>query len=724
MTDNLPSLYEGVSQQSALVRSKGQLDELINGWPSIADGLGKRPPTENVAKLLGSAPANALVHEINRDVDQRHIAIATAGVIRVFDLNTGVEAPCYAPNGWGYLSDVTDWANDVAMFTVADYTFVVNRKRTCAMLPVGGDQLPANGAAAWLNRTHGVDENGVPYGPGVDYQYDVNPSGTLTGTVQSFTKLPTTATEGAIYKIAGTDETNFVSYYVRYSSGVWDETVQPGIQNGIDPGTMPHALARRPDGSFRFVPFAWAPRRVGDELTNPNPGFIGRSIRKVFFYQNRLAFLYDENAVLSCAGDFGNFWRMTVLDYLDSDVIDVSATTTQVSILYDAAPWNEGIILTSDQTQFSMTNGEAGLSPTSIAIRPVTSYHVNTRAGLATLGSEVYFSVERSGYAAVREYSLISGNSEATTAADITAHVPRFIPAGVSKLVPAEDANALFVLTDGAPSRLYVYQFYWLSSSEKAQSAWHYWDFGAGSKVLSAAYLGGSLVLVISRADGLFLERVNLQSGAKPASAPLQVYLDRRTELTGTYVAGTQKTTFNLPYAPTQSTFRLVRGTGAVTRPGSLVDPASYEWLSTTSLRVPGNETGYAVLGGNAYELRFKFSQQFPRRSDGTAVTSGRLQLRTMTVAYQGTGYFKTEVAPYGLDTVTEEVIPAKLAEFSGKIVGAADLILNKPVLHTGDYTFQVYGDAAQATISISNDSHVGSTFVAAEWLAFYWNRA
>src|SRR3546814_1269810 len=51
--------------------------------------------------------------------------------------------------------------------------------------------------------------------------------------------------------------------------------------------------------------------------------FIGRPIRDVFFYQNRLGFLVDENVVFSCAGDFGNYWRTTVLDYISSDVIDV-----------------------------------------------------------------------------------------------------------------------------------------------------------------------------------------------------------------------------------------------------------------------------------------------------------------------------------------------------------------------------------------------------------------
>ncbi|QOC54138.1 hypothetical protein [Caulobacter vibrioides] len=722
-TDSLPSLYNGVSQQSPLVRSKDQLEKMENGWASLATGLGKRAPTEHIARLMPTAPAKALVHEINRDATERYIVVAADGVLRVFDL-AGNEKSVTAPAGWGYLAGITDYAQDVSMTTVADYTFVVNRRVICQMDPVAADEVADPSYYIWLNRQTGLDALNNPFSAGAAYQYPVNPAtAALKGTVQRFDKLPASPTEGDIYRVTGDDSSNFVSYYVRRTGGVWDETVKPGLQNALNAATLPHALVRQSDGSFTFAPFSWAPRRVGDETTNPNPGFIGRSIRKVFFYQNCLAFLYDENAVLSVAGDFGNFWRMTVLDYLDSDVKDVAATSTKVSILYDAIPFSDGILLTSDQTQFSMTNGEAGISATSIAIRPVTSYEVNTRAGLAAIGSEVYFATESSGWASIQEYSRVTGG-ESTTAADVTAHVPNYLPAGVHRLIPAGDRKALFVLTDGEPSRAYAYQFYWVSDAEKAQSAWHWWDFGAGTRVLAGAYVGGFLYVVIDRGDGVYLERMNLQAGAKPAGASAQVYLDRRVVVTGQYDAGQNRTTFVLPYAPDKANFRLVLGDAYTLRPLSLVDPSSYSWYNATTLWVPGPLTAGPVIGGLRYTLRLQFSQQYARRGDGSAITTGRLQLRTWTVSYRDTGFFRTEVAPYGQDVTVGEVIPGKVADFSGKIVGAADLILNKPVFHTGKYRFQVYGDATQATITITNDTHVGSTFLAAEWEAFYWNRA
>ena len=139
---------------------------------------------------------------------------------------------------------------------------------------------------------------------------------------------------------------------------------------------------------------------------------------------------------------------------------------------------------------------------------------------------------------------------------------------------------------------------------------------------------------------------------------------------------------------------------------------------------VPGNAVAGSCIAGEKYTFRYQFSPVFPRRPGNLPITSGRTQLRTMVVNYRDSGFFRTEVAPYGSDPVTEAIIPAKLAQFSGKVLGDEDLILNAPAFHTGDYRFQVYGRADTATVALVNDTHVPSIFIGAEWEALYWNRA
>ena len=724
----IPSMIGGVSQQSDLVRSPDQMQDQTNGWSDIASGVSKRPATQLVAKLMANAPSNAFVHAMNRDISEQFIAIIADGVIRVFDVMSGEERTVRAPGGWAYLSTATDYASDFDAVTVADYTFLTNRKVTCAMGAMGADTQPDEAYQIWLNRNIGRDPNGVEFSPGSAYQYEPNPVlGAFKGTVQRFDKLPPatggTPSEGDVWQVRGDDSSDFISYYVTYRSGGWDECVKPGLVNAIDYRTMPHALISEADGSFTFAPFSWASRKLGDENNNPNPGFVGRSIQRVFLYQNRLAFLYDESVGMSESGQFGNFWRMSQTDYLDTDPIETTATSTKVAKLYDAVAHADGIFMTSDQTQFAMSNGEIGLTAASIAIRPATNYTVNTKAGLTACGSEIYFAVEKSGYASVREYTRLSG-SDATSAADVTAHCPTLIPAGVHALVAADDLNAIFALTQGSPQSIFVYQFYWSSSDEKSQSAWHRWDFGAGTEIVSATYLQGLLYIITKRGDGLWLEKVELQRGAHPANVDHDIFLDRRTAVQGVMNETAQRTHFVLPFKPVRDRFRIVRTNAFTGRAETLIDPQSYEWVSDTEVRVPNSEIAGPVIIGEAYEFSLEFSKQFIRDQQGVAKTSGRTQVRSFTVNYVDAAYFKVVVAPYGTDDAVEEIIPSKLAEMTGRTLGADTLKLNKPGYHTGSYRFLVMGQNTHARIRLVNDTHVGSTFVSAEWEALYHNRA
>ena len=719
----IPALYNGVSQQPPLLRSPDQNQEELNTWATLAEGVGKRPPSEHLAFIAEDLGDNPLVHYVNRDITERYIVIVTQNEIKVYDHLTGLEKTVNAPGGYGYLT-----GGSFRAVTIADYTFIVNTAKYCELAALGTDASYDPSYYRWLN---GRPIDGVGIGDlsgglwdgmvkGGVLQYQPNPgAGSYAGEVASLEKLPETAPDGTMYKITGSVETAFVSYYVRRSGAVWDETVANGLNNALDATTMPHALVREPDGTFTFAPFSWQNRRVGDENTNPPPTFIGRTIKDVFFYQNRLGFLVDENVVFSCSGDFGNFWRNTILDYVVSDVVDVAVTTTNVALLNYALAFGNGIMAFADQTQFSLSNSEEGLTPESVAIKPVTSYEMNTKVRPVTIGTEVYYCGDQAGSSIVWEYTR-NDDSDGLSAAEITAHVPHYLPANLIKLIAAPNVKALFALT--GTGDIYVYQFYW-NGNEKVQSAWRKWNMDGN--VIAGDYFDGHLYLLTQRADGVHLERASLEANTKPPEQNHQVYLDRRCVLTGTYNPVTGRTSYTLPYPANQSLFRLIRSKTHPTAPGSLVNPATYQWTSPTTMSVLGQEP-VAVTAGEKYLMRLEFSRPFPQDYQGRLLTTGRLQLRTFTLYYTDTGFFRTEVSPYGTSVApdVEEIVPAKLADFTGKVVGSQELTLNTPSFQTGSYSFQIYGDAAQCTIAVTNDTHVGSTFVSAEWEGFFVSRS
>lgn len=710
-----------MSRQPPILRSSDQTEDELNTWAALSSGVGKRPGTEYIAKLTDSLPAGAHIHSINRDSSERYFVIISPGSIRVFDFN-GVEKTVNAPGGWSYLT-----GSEYAAVTVADYTFIVNRSTAVALAAAGSDtETPPTylryPAKQYRPRAGGgLELIEVDYASGSEIQYPTNPGGTLTGAVGSMDELPKAdsgLTIGAIYKVSGNaDGTGFMNYYVRWDGSVWNETVKPGLRNALDEKSMPHCLIREANGTFTFAPFSWAPRRVGDDTTNPAPTFVGRKIRDVAFYQNRLVFLVDESVVMSCAGDFGNFFRSTVLDLIASDLVDVAVTTANVAILDFITLFNDGALLFADQTQFSLSNAEEGVTPASVAIRPLTKYPLSRRARPAVVNSEVYFAGESAGYSTLYEYTRQAG-SDATSAAEITAHVPGLIPSGLTQLVPVP--RGLLALTGGTSA--YCYQLYW-NGNEKIMSAWRPWKFRGN--ILAAAAIDSVLFLLSEEAGGVYLIRMELADGYKPATQAFPINLDYQFAATGVEANGS--TTLTLPYVlPEESRADLVvvGGADGEYNYGS-IRMDDVVWNSPTSVTIPGTGFG-TVSAGLVYDYHIALSKQYQVTPQGVPVTSGRLLLRQFILNYTATLKFDVEVWPYGLASHPdlEASFPKKKTTFTGSVFGSGSAVLGQSSPPSGSYAFTVTGDATKAVIKVSDRGHGGATFSSAEWEGFYNRRS
>ncbi len=716
---SIPALYGGVSQQAETMRAPSQLEAMDNSWATIVDGLGKRAPSEHVARV--SAPISDVhIHVINRDITERYLVVLSNGDLKVFGVDGSTKTVNF-PYGKDYLTIPEGFSAETSLdaVTVADYSFILNKTVTTQLAPVDSDRAPQPLGYWDLNSTGGSTTR---------TQYPKNPAiGAIGGLVQSFQDLPTGAPEGVIFKIQATSQSGFSGYYVQRIGGVWIEVTQPGAQNGILAVSMPWALIRQPDGTFDFAPFSWAPRRVGDDISNPAPTFVGRKINAIFFADNRLGFLVDENIVESRIGDFGNFWRMSALDHFDDDVRDIAATETTVTAMKQAVPMGDSLMLFSDQVQFRLSKNKAVTSPTAVSLNVSTRYPVAIDAKPAALGSDVYFGAENSGWVRLMEY-YVRDESLGNEASDVSGHVPRYVPKGLRCIAATADNDAVFLLSKGAENKVFHYKFHWNGETEKAQSAWGTWSFPSDVSILSGACLGEYLYLVVTRPSGTFIERINLSSTATAPYLDYQIHLDRRVRIQGTYYAPMGYTSFTIPYELTEAdkaNFRIVRGNGFGSGKGGLIDPASYVYypgVGQTTVQVPVDESAGECLAGFSYTQRWTFSRWFMRNSNNEPDLSGRLQIRTVTLHYQRAGYFQTEVAPYGTNPDVETIVPSQLAEFTGKTLGSNQLLIGSPTFADGNYSFQVYGNADDSVISITNDSHLGAWFTSAE-VEFFWQK-
>jgi hypothetical protein len=664
----IPGLFNGISQQPSTIRllTQGELQE--NCDSNLVTGLTTRVPTEHLAYLgyPGLVGSSMLVHTINRGDAERYIVVVLNGDLKVFDL-AGVEKTVQFPNGKGYLAN-TNPAQGFRVVTIADYSFIVNSTITVAM-----DAAVSPGAIA--------------------------------STVQLFSDLPPTPAFGSMYEITGDPTNTFDNYYVERTTGVWVESPAPGVTYMFNAATMPHQLVRQADGVWVFDRATWSPRAVGDSSSSPQPSFVGRSIRDVFFHRNRLGFVADENVIFSRSGEFFNFWRETVLDVLPTDPVDVSVAHTKVSNIHSAIPYNKSLMLFSEQTQFVLTGADV-LSPTTVKIDQTTEFETSSRAKPVASGPNVYFVVERGGYAGFKEY-YVADDTASNDASDITKHAPSYVPAGVFKIAPSSNEDVLFALTTGERNAIYVYRYYW-QGTDKKQSSWSKWTFPAQDVIVNIDVINTVIYLVIQRADGFYLEKMDIQALRQDAVGYL-VSLDRRVSLTGTYSGITNLTTWVFPYDDVNA-LDIVLSASFGGNSGALMTTAK---VTDGTLTAVGNWTAGPVYGGRPYTMRYRLSEQHVRNSqEQPSVLSGKLQLRYLTVDYTNTGNYSVQVTPSNRTAYT--------SLYPYRVLGTGAIELSKPLISRGRARIPILANSAEVTIELLNDKPMPCSFQSLEWTGYY----
>lgn len=547
--------------------------------------------------------------------------------------------------------------------------------------------------------------------------------------VQRFTDLPTHAEDGMILKIEGDPVDSIDDYYVKFVSngtasavgeGLWQECAAPGVTKSLDSATMPHILIRQVDGTFVFKKadgaehdgndysaFSWGDRLAGDDETNPMPTVVDQKIRDVFLFKNRLGFLAGENILLSESGQFFNFIRITVVDLLDTAPIDVASAHNRVSVLHHAIPYTQKLVVFADQDQFILTGGGV-LTPKTVSISHSTSYDCLLNTTPVSVGAAVMFPFNRGGYSGVREYLPREGVEEVFESADISAHIPQYIPGKITKIAAATHEDVVIFMCDGDTTSLYVYNYH-DTGPERLQSAWHKFDFGSDATIIGADFIESELYLIIHHTDGVFIEKMAFESG-KTDTSPTTNYvtrLDRRAKFTGVsgnWNATTKLYTITLPYQKQGRNIEVMTSTGVRFSP-TISD-------GDTSFTVGTDLTDVVFYVGEAYTMSYEMSDitlKEPSPGGGRAVIAdGRAQLRYGTLVYADSSFFTVEVTPDYRDTNTHK--------FTGRVLGSGNMLIGSVPQESGEFRFPVFSKANQVSIFIKNDSPLPSNLMSAEF--------
>ena len=551
----------------------------------------------------------------------------------------------------------------------------------------------------------------------------------IKDTLSKFSDLPfNPRVDGFVVEITGTGDSSstFDNYYVKFDAsgaagvGVWRECAKPSIPVGFDAATAPHVLIRLADGTFSFEEATWNDRIAGDEESNMDLSFIGRTISDIFFYRNRLGVLSDESVIFSESGFYFNFWRTTVTDLLDSDPIDVTASHTKVSLLKHAVPFNKQLLLFSEQTQFIVDQNDL-LTPKTIGLKVVTEFPCNVYAKPVGVGKNVYFSVDKGSYSAFREY-FADLNNITNDSIDITGHIPQYIPSNIYRIAAAPNEDILVTASSNERNALYVYKYFW-ANNEKLQSSWSKWTFPSTDTILNVDFIASDLFLVINRPDGVYFEKMTVSLGDIGTGEPYTVHLDRKVQVPTaalSYSGGyTTINTAYLGYVPENGTGTyqaVVKATTGTIRAGEILD---VEVVSGVP-RILGNYSACTLTFGRKYTMQYTLSTITIKQAQATggqkSDTEGRLQLRKVAFNYANAGYFRVEVTPSGRDTYSYV--------FSGKVLGADSSIIGRYSISNGRFIAPVVSRNIGTSIVLKNDSPLPSSFLSADWEGLYVKRS
>ena len=311
----IPTLLRGVSQAADNTKQADHADIQDNADSNPVTGLTKRSGLQYITNLSTSTLGNVHIQTINRDVNERYVAIFSNGNVKVYELD-GTEKTVHKPDGTSYLN-TSDPRSVIKTVTIADFTFVVNTSTTTAM---DSSLSPGNVTQAIVfinqvsdNMFFNLNVDGVnvqedtsndatlsttniannfrnsllaglsgftinTFGPvlhirktngsdfsiqGIDSQGNTHMT-IVKDSIQRFTDLPTISPHGYVVEVKGDENTNFDNYYVKFvgdnttsdgtlDQGQWEECAESGIEFKFNYSTMPHVLIRQADGNFRFA---------------------------------------------------------------------------------------------------------------------------------------------------------------------------------------------------------------------------------------------------------------------------------------------------------------------------------------------------------------------------------------------------------------------------------------------------------------------------------------
>lgn len=768
ISQSIPNLINGVSQQPPSLRLNTQAELQENGLSSVVSGLSKRPSTQHVADLgVISNLDKAFIHTIRRDENEFYsLVIDTAGTIRVFDKDG--TSRTITNNASSYLSGLTDPSKELAAVSIADSTFIVNKNKTIAK---GTATSPVRNPEALV------------YVKQADYAstYKLTlTKGSSTSTVEFATMSSTQSSTALAQNAERGASTDFIATNLNTFSGTGvDTTYYQNVTNasavtGLTITRYGSVLHIQSDDADDFQVIV-GDSHGGDHLLvfkEETPDFKKLPIESANGFTVKVSG-DNQKAQDDYYVSYNNgVWKETVepaaLTELDASTMphkltkDASANFTFDVVTYEERkvgddntnPFPSFVDFTISDIFFHR-NRLGLLADENVVLSRAgefTSFDFFRKSALTIVDSDVIDVAVSSNKVSILKHA-VPFNEALLLFSDLTQFKLTGDPVLTPETVNVANTTEFEASLRSKPAQAGKY-VYFASKRGAWSGMWEYFvdtdtDTNDASEITSHVpeYIKGEVInieassnedmIIVKTSDdtqAFYVYRYYWQGREKLQASWSRWVFDGDVigvsfNLADIYILIKRGTNLFLErinlsvdeateYTDGAFSIHLDR---RVTLETSGLTTVPYTDSNTTYIAQDGGiialsavagklSAGEKVYAGIPFTFKYQFSEPVPKINNNP-VTTADLRIRNWSVVYNNTGFFTVNTTPARRTTYTRT--------FTGRIVGGAANILNKAAIDSGTYQFGVVGNS-DTKIVIESDSHLPCQFQSAEWEGFY----
>ena len=502
----------------------------------------------------------------------------------------------------------------------------------------------------------------------------------------------------------------------------------PDEHSYIDPRRMPQnisvTLSAGSVVSWSVSKIKWIPRTSGDKNTNPGPSVFktqdGKSLRQVQIkamavFKDRLWFAADDVVFSSRTGEYENLFINDPANIITSDPIDVRASSNQYAEISSMVPFEEHLFIdTKAKTQFQlMSSSTMELSPTNVALAPVTFYSTAPITFPQLIGSRLYF------FGAQRMYLYVGRNAMGySSAVEVSSSAAGYLPTNYRSICTAPAQDSIAMVSEENPNEIYLYtgRFsgdrviqnsfyrYVTDSSYDIKSIQSFNNYlYAITKVVAPVEAGGNTFIALLRSKLIFED-----NNIPRMDMMIKYKLKTGTGGNVSYSAAADLTTLTVPmlgYIKDTTRFVLASPWTKSSEDISMtvvtdVDAGGASFLPNLTFNIKGNyaEDGNYLYIGTLFESRIQLSTLFVR-DENNNIIDGVLNIRTGVFRHFNTGNYDIEVSHRGRTPLVSSFACQKVDFTSGE-----DTLSLEVTEDQGEFVAKIFGYSDSTKIAIVSD--------------------